>query len=433
MVETGTACPRWLDAAKHHGYHQSAQVAAGGGGLLRVLMLSKACIVGPYQRKLEELAALPGVDLTVVVPPYWREAGQTIPLAREHTSGYQLVVEPMALNGHFHLHFYPWLARQFRRVRPDVCHIDEEPYNLATFQALRLAQRTGARALFFTWQNLARRYPPPWSWVESYVLERSDYAIAGSREALGVLVQKGYSGPSAMIPQFGVDPEIYRPLETADGTASSPGFRVGYAGRLVEQKGVHLLLMALAALEGDWSLFVLGEGPKRAALVTLADELGISERVEFRKPIPSTRMPEFLNQLDVLVLPSVTRPNWKEQFGRVLVEAMACGIPVLGSDSGEIPHVIGEAGMTFPEGHVGELTRSLFRLRGDRRLRQELTEAGRRRVLEHFTQARVAAETYRVVSKMIWYSTSVGCCRARRFRSALTSFMVSRALAPGVW
>jgi glycosyltransferase involved in cell wall biosynthesis len=364
-------------------------------------MVSKACIVGPYQRKLEELAALPGVDLTVVVPPYWREAGQTIRLDREHTSGYELVVEPMALNGHFHLHFYPSLARQFRRVRPDVCHIDEEPYNLATFHALRLAQRTGARSLFFTWQNLARRYPPPWSWVESYVLERADYAIAGNREALGVLVQKGYSGPSAVIPQFGVDPEIYRPLATVDGISSSPGFRVGYAGRLVEQKGVHLLLRALAELGGEWSLSVLGEGPKRVALVTLAEELGISKRVEFRKPIPSTQMPEFLNQLDVLVLPSVTRPNWKEQFGRVLVEAMACGTPVVGSDSGEIPHVIGGAGMTFPEGDVCELTRSLFRLRGDKRLRQDLAEEGRRRVLERFTQARVAAETYRVYREIL--------------------------------
>ena len=164
---------------------------------------------------------------------------------------------------------------------------------------------------------------------------------------------------------------------------------------------MHLLLRALAELEGDWSLSVLGEGPKRAALVTLAEELGVSGRVEFRKPIPPTQMPEFLNQLDVLVLPSVTRPNWKEQFGRVLVEAMACGTPVVGSESGEIPHVIGGAGMTFPEGDVGELARSLSRLRGDQRLRHELAEAGRKRVLEHFTQARVAAETYRVYREIL--------------------------------
>jgi len=364
-------------------------------------MVSKACIVGPYQRKLEQLAALPGVDLTVVVPPYWREAGRTIQLERRFTSGYSLVVQPMALNGHFHLHFYPWIAKEFRRVKPDLCHIDEEPYNLATYQALRLAERWGARTLFFTWQNLARRYPPPWCWVESRVLGRANAAIAGNQEAAEVLRRKGYRGPVAVIPQFGVDPNIYKPLGDVREKTSSRGFRIGFAGRLVEQKGVHLLLSAVSRLEGDWSLSVVGEGPTRSALIALADELGVSPRVEFRHPIPPGEMPQYLNELDVLVLPSVARPNWKEQFGRVLVEAMACETPVVGSESGEIPHVIGDAGLTFPEGEVDELARRLSLLQTDDGLRRRLAGQGRARVLEHYTQARIAAETYRVYQETL--------------------------------
>ncbi len=367
---------------------------------MRVLMLSKACVVGAYQRKLEELAILPGVDLVVVVPPYWREAGRTVQLERTHTSGYELVVEPMAFNGHFHLHFYPWLARQFRRIRPEICHIDEEPYNLATYQALRLAERAGARTLFFTWQNLSRRYPPPWSWVESYVLGRAGYAIAGNREAVGVLRRKGYAGPTAVIPQFGVDPEIYRPLSDVRA-ARSRGFTIGYAGRLVEQKGVHVLLKAASMLEGDWRLTVLGAGPMRPALIALSEELGISARVTFTAPIPSAQMPCYWNELDVFVLPSLARRNWKEQFGRVLVEAMSCGTPVIGSESGEIPNVIGEAGLMFPEGDVFRLARELSRVQRDTSLRQELAERGRRRVLERFTQVRIAAETYRVYEELL--------------------------------
>ncbi|MGC9335378.1 MAG: glycosyl transferase family 1, partial [Anaerolineae bacterium] len=68
---------------------------------MRVLMVSKACLVGAYQRKLEELAAQPGMELTVVVPPYWRDEWGRIELERQHTTGYELLVESMALNGHF--------------------------------------------------------------------------------------------------------------------------------------------------------------------------------------------------------------------------------------------------------------------------------------------------------------------------------------------
>ncbi len=130
---------------------------------MRVLMLSKACVVGIYQRKLEEIARL-GVDLTVVVPPSWRDERGDMPLERTYTSGYRLVVNPIRLNGQFHLHHYPGLARWFD-PKPDVVHIDEEPYNLATWQALRLARRAGAKTVLFSWQNLYRatHCPLPWA------------------------------------------------------------------------------------------------------------------------------------------------------------------------------------------------------------------------------------------------------------------------------
>jgi glycosyltransferase involved in cell wall biosynthesis len=104
-------------------------------------------------------------------------------------------------------------------------------------------------------------------------------------------------------------------------------------------------------------------------------------------------MPEFYNHLNVLVLPSLTRPNWKEQFGRVLIEAMACGVPVLGSTSGEIPHVIGSAGIVLPEGDAQALANHLDALRSDAALQRRLGNAGRERVLAHYTQARIAQAT----------------------------------------
>ncbi|MGC8786067.1 MAG: glycosyltransferase, partial [Anaerolineae bacterium] len=309
---------------------------------MRVLMISKACVVGMYQRKLEELARFPQMELSLAVPPAWREKGRVLRLEKMYTSGYQLYVLPIVFNGHFHAHFYRGLDALMRRVRPHIVHIDEEPYNLATFQAMYIAQRNNAKALFFTWQNLLRHYPFPFSFIERYNLTHAACAIAGNQEARDVLCAKGYHGAIYVLPQFGVDPALYRKLELP--LHEENAFVIGYAGRLVEEKGVQALLRAVSELPGNWRLRIVGDGPYRPALEALAKTLGIEGRVSFEPSIPSGEMPYFLNSLDVLVLPSLTRRNWKEQFGRVLVEAMACEVPVIGSSSGEIPHLIAEAG-----------------------------------------------------------------------------------------
>ncbi|MBN2469600.1 MAG: glycosyltransferase family 4 protein [Anaerolineae bacterium] len=358
---------------------------------MRVLMISKACVVGIYQRKLEEMAAL-GIDLTVVVPPAW---GDTV-LERAHTTGYRLVVNPIRFNGNFHLHYYPGLRRWFDPA-PDIVHIDEEPYNLAAWQALWLARQAGARSLFFSWQNLDRRYPPPFSLGERWVLDRVDYALMGTDSAADVWRAKGYRGPLAVIPQFGVDPALFRPpTHPITGRTRT----LGYVGRLVPEKGVDLLLRALGELLGagvtGWRLDIVGSGPEETALKRLTAELGLREHVTFVGQLPSTEMPAFFRQLDILALPSLTRPNWKEQFGRVLVEAMACGVVPVGSDSGAIPAVIGEAGLVTPEGDVMALADALRGLMEDEPLRRDLARQGRQRVLDHFTQVQVAQQTLEV-------------------------------------
>jgi len=364
---------------------------------MQVVMLSKACIVGQYQTKLEQIAEQPGIQLTVVVPPFWRDERGVMPLERVHTSGYALLVEPMRFNGQFHLHYYPTFGQILKRIRPDLVHIDEEPYNLATFLAMRAAQSVNAKTVFFTWQNLLRRYPPPFAWLEAYVLKHANYAIAGNAQAIDVLRAKGYRGDARAIPQFGVDVEQFDIAPPRDAST----FRIGYVGRLVEEKGVDILLDAVARMNASSELYLLGSGPHKANLQTRAHRLGITARVHFDLPIPSTQMPAYYRQLDVLVLPSLTRANWKEQFGRVLIEAMACAVPVIGSDCGEIPNVIGDAGLIFPEGDVAALHAHLTTLHNDATYRAELGKRGRARVLAHFTQARIAQETYRVYREIV--------------------------------
>jgi glycosyltransferase involved in cell wall biosynthesis len=364
---------------------------------MRVLMLSKACIVGIYQRKLEAIARL-GVELLALVPPSWKDERGETRLERAYTDGYRLEVTPIRLNGNFHLHFYPRLGAALRAFQPDIVHIDEEPYNLATWQALYQARRAGARTLFFSWQNIVRRYPPPFSLGERWVLNQVDYALMGTASAAQVWRAKGYTGPLRVIPQFGVDPDLFQPQPRPPDAP----FTIGYFGRFVPEKGLDTLLTAAAHLDGiPWRLQLIGGGPQRAALQVQAETLGIADRVQFDDLLPSAKMPAAYAGLDAFVLPSRTRPNWKEQFGRVLVEAMASGVPVIGSDSGAIPDVIGEAGLIFPEGDAAALAAHLRRLYDDAALRARLIEQGRARVLAEFTHQRVAEATVEVYRALI--------------------------------
>lgn len=352
---------------------------------MRVTLLSKALVVGAYQRKCELIAAHRDVELTVLVPPAW--GNQRLELI--HVQGYDLRVVPIRLNGNFHLHHYPTLKGEIERSRPDVLHIDEEPYNLATWLAVREA--AGAKTIFFTWQNIHRNYPPPFRWMERDVLNKADAAIAGSEEAMQVWRNKGFTKSMTVIPQFGVDEVAFFP-HPQPNPHEERGVRVGFAGRLVHEKGADLLLRAITHVP-EAKVIIAGEGPEETSLRELAAQLNIAQRVEWRGAMKSTEMPAFYRECDALAVPSRTLPNWKEQFGRVIIEAMACGVPVLGARCGEIPNLIGDAGLLFDEDDSDALAQHIRSLSEQPELRQWLSQQGRRRVLDRFTMKRIADQT----------------------------------------
>ena len=368
---------------------------------MRVLMISKALVAGTSQRKLEEIAKLPDVDLTAVTPEYWQsdDGGKQV-LELLYTSGYRMIVTPMTLNGNFHLHYYPQLGKIMREVRPEVVHIDEEPYNTATAHAMFLAQQHKARSLFFTWQNLYRDYPPPFRQMELYNYKHAAAALAGNRDAEDVLRRKGYKGSVHVIPQFGFDTDIYK--RSAPRTPREPNapFTLGFIGRLKEEKGLTLMVEALVSLPDYCRCVFIGNGPMKSVLEEQAARLGLTERVVFKGNVPTYEVPREMEQLDTFVLPSLSKPNWIEQFGRVLPEAMACETPVIGSSSGEIPHVIGDAGLVFQEGDAHDLARCVQKLLDDPAYYADLARRGRQRVLDNYTQQQIARQTYDVYLEM---------------------------------
>ncbi len=359
---------------------------------MKVLLASKALVVGAHHDKLRALSSLDDMDILAVVPDRWVESGHVAMAEQPSPRGYAIEHVSLALNGHYHLYWFRELRRLVRRFRPDVLHIDEEPYNLAAALACRDARDYGAAPVFFAWQNLTRRYPLPVRWIENYVLNCAD-GIAGTERAQQVLFSKGHRRASVVIPQFGVDPDLFAPNVKP---GSSEQFVVGYAGRLVPEKGVDVLVRAVGAIDGDSILRVAGSGPSMAQLRRLDTEVN----VEFVGGVASENMPSFYQGLDVFVLPSVGRKGWTEQFGRAAVEAMACGVPTIVTDAGELPSVVGDGGVIVPAGDVDALTTMLRMLRDDPGRRRELAVVGRERVLRRFTTTAVGQATasfYRAV------------------------------------
>jgi len=351
---------------------------------VKVLMVSKASTVASHRGKLAELVKL-GVDLTVIVPPRWGAQ----PLERTEGDGYELRVLPCWFTPYNHFHFYP---ARIGKLQADLVYLEEEPWSLVTRQFMRLCVRAGKPAIFVTWQNIYKNYPPPFNRFEKYVFKHAAAGVAGTGEIAEILRKKGFAHHISIIP-LGVDAHRFRKLDAYQlkkALGLEGAFVVGFTGRLVPIKAIPDLICALAQLPADCALLILGDGECRQELQNLAASSGVASRVRWIPWVPSLEVPEYLNAMDVLVLPSRTMPKAKEQFGRVIIEAMACEKPTIGSSSGGIPELIGDAGLVFPEGDAGALADRIRSLYQSVEKREQLGRKGRVRVLEHYSYRRLA-------------------------------------------
>jgi glycosyltransferase involved in cell wall biosynthesis len=361
------------------------------GRVIRVLHIARYRSAAA-ERKLELLAAERDLKLFLVRPAVWEDEYGRVQL-RPQVPGCQVLTVPMVGRpADPHRALYRTLTFGIPAAKPDVIHAEEEPDSLAALQ-VALARNVfapRARLVLHTWQNVNRPKRPHVRAVLRLAFGQAQAVLCATDEALRVLQELGYRGPAAVILPTGVDTRLFRP---ASRPLPEGSFTVGYAGRLAPEKGVDTLLEALSRLPAGVRLRVVGDGPARPQLRELADRFGVGNRVEWGPPLPADRMVEAFAGFDVLVLPSRTTRVWKEQFGRVLVEAMACKVPVVGSDSGAIPEVVGDAGLVFPEGDAEALAACLRRLIESPGLRRELAERGYARAVALYSQERVAAQT----------------------------------------
>ncbi|MEO0964990.1 MAG: glycosyltransferase [Planctomycetota bacterium] len=365
---------------------------------MRVLMISHTCQSSTEgQPKAVHLGRRGDIDLTVLSPTRWKHYGrwrdaEPAPPDAPFRQELQPVRWPWIGPAQFYLHHYPALGKLLTELQPDVIDLWEEPWALVSAQAAWLRRRLvpHAKLISETEQNLDKKLPFPFERMRRYTLGQADFLIGRSREAVEIAKRKGYDGPSAALPNA-VDEALFRPMDRA-ACREELGlvrFTVGYVGRLVPEKGLSDLLDAVAQAGPDIGALVVGRGPMRDELHRRVAEQGLAGRVRLIDHLPLDGLPTVMNAIDALALPSRTTARWKEQFGRVVVEAQACRTPVIGSDSGAIPEVVGDGGVVVPERDPATLAKAIRHLADDPALTRRLGQLGFEQVHARYTWRRL--------------------------------------------
>jgi glycosyltransferase involved in cell wall biosynthesis len=338
----------------------------------RLLVISHPCVVTVNQEVYRELAGRDNWEITIVVPKRWSHPyaeGTVTPEVLEGMEG-ALRPLPVALPGRPQRHFYLAACGSLcAELEPDVAFVEAEPFSLAAAQWRRVLRRKQVPFGVQCAENIDRQLPAVVRALRSRALRDASFVAARSESAADLARRWGATG------QVALAPHAVPGWDTVEAPPARP-FTVGYAGRLVESKGLIDLLAAVRLLEAPVELLLLGDGELRASL---EGQPIPGSQVRVVDDLSHARMASGYAQIDVLALPSHTTPIWKEQFGRVIVEALWCGVPVVGSDSGEIPWLIEttEGGLIFAEHDVAALAERLTELRNSPERRRELAERGR--------------------------------------------------------
>lgn len=344
------------------------------------------------------LAKYRNAELTVALPEWvavhrvYNPSGRLEVNRESDTNGYRLVPLPLVDPHRYNLGFkIGALLKILRECHADILHVWDEPvsYTLLQVAWLCVPFSPKSKVLFYGFQNIA----PRWGAFERLTWKTTWTQVGGgtaaNSEALSNLRRAGFPRgcPTERI-FWGIPTELFQPMDKIQLKQDFKlecDYIVGYVGRLVPEKGLAWLLAAMKELSAQVHCLIIGSGPMREEVELLSEHPSLAGRVHLQDSKPAEELPRYMNCMDVLVLPSLTTAQWKEQYGRAIAEAMACGVPVVGSDSGAIPEVLGSAGWVVPEGNVEKLAEALQSIIFDKDTRTRLTREGLRRVQEELS------------------------------------------------
>ena len=364
---------------------------------MRILVVDTIAVETARRSAYRALSRIEGCEVHLLVPAAWQEQGSVTCAEPEPDPQLHLHISKTFFGFRQHRVLFASLRRTLRELRPDVLYADMEPENYAAAQCRLAVDAVSPRTRFalVSSRNLdylsigfPYKFVSSHRWCDALVRRRpADIIFVRPRSTMHMLKQ--YARSVVHLPHP-VDCSLFSQEVLPTFPPDGGTFTVGYVGRLAESKGVHLLLRSLVHLPDNVRALVVGQGPMRKNLGVLADRLGVAGRIRFLPAVPYAEVPGIIRSMNALVLPSMPTSHWVEQFGRILIESMACGIPVVASKSGEIPEVLGGGGMLVAPGDVPDLVRAIEGLLNNPPQCAALASAGRARAVQHYAATVVA-------------------------------------------
>jgi len=362
----------------------------------------------PALAKAGDLAVTVTVPTRLRVDPVYEPRGWLTVDGEETGSGYRLVPVPLRDPSDYWRGFE---VRPLRRVMtetaPDIIHVLDEPTSGCVFQIAwhHLSASRRSKVLFYGFDNLPFRLSRRAAWKWKLTWGRMAGGAAANSEALENVKRAGFPADRPLERIFwGVTTDAPAPMD-GDSPRPAPDVAqkavVGFVGRLVPEKGVHLLLAALRQLPPNVDCLIVGDGPMRSELEAQANLPELKGRVHFTGVVEPAVLKTHMRCMRALAVPSLTTPRWKEQYGRVIGEAMGYGVPVIGSDSGAIPEVIGPAGIIVPEGEPSALAEALGRVLFGDDLRNSLIRQGLQRAQEELSVEAMATRLVALYGRIL--------------------------------
>jgi glycosyltransferase involved in cell wall biosynthesis len=359
---------------------------------MRAVVMSRVYADPAARGKLKALAGL-DVPLAAAVPDRWVPAGLSHEQQTTWVDEARVRTVPIPIRGKAAEQNPRWRASALRSLltdfRPDVIQIEEEPWTRSAAMAARIARRLRVPYVALARESLPRSYSPLARYRRNRVLGGAVGLIAVNQLAARLALRVRPNLPYRVAPQLGVRLPLTAEREPHTGLA------IGFVARLVPEKGLDLLFRACVKLVGRWSLTVVGTGPAQEELEGLAERLGLAGRVTWLGALPREGVDQVWPRLDCVVIPSRTTPRWIEVTPRAALDAMAHGVAVVGSTAGAVPEILGDAGIVVPEEDVPALAATLQRLHDAPAECARLGAAGRRRVMDEYSDAAVADKTLR--------------------------------------
>ncbi len=374
---------------------------------MRILIIDNLAVASSRRHLYRLLSKHIKEPIHMLVPESWREQGIITYCEEEKDYNLKIYESPFIFGYRHQRIVYLKLKKIIFTVKPDIIFINSEPENFNTFHLVRTVKKyfPNTKLACASWRNIDYRsnpYPYKFGWInhliENYNKKRIDICIAHSPSAKLILEQIGNWKVVFISPALNLKDYLFQPKTLNE---SSNKFIIGYIGRLAQEKGVDILIRAISRLNVNAHGMIVGDGKEKENLKILARNLKIENRITWYDAVSYMEVPKLVRQFDILVLPSRNTKIWKEQFGRVLIEAMALGVPVIGSNSGDIPNVIGECGLIFKENDYEELANSIKRLTDDSDLLKTLVNRGREKIEKEYSLEMVSQQMIDIFHKLL--------------------------------